>query len=93
MCAYGKSSPDDAGRLPPGRPVVFRGSKRWAGGQISRVPEQGDPMLWLVLLIVIAFIVLGFFVKLLFIVAAIVALIWLVGFFVRSVEGARWYRW
>jgi hypothetical protein len=50
-------------------------------------------MLWLVLLIVIAFIVLGFLVKLLFIVAAIAALIWLIGFFVRSAEGARWYRW
>jgi hypothetical protein len=50
-------------------------------------------MLWLVLLIVIAFIVLGFFVKLLLIVAAVLALIWLIGFFVSGAEGARWYRW
>jgi hypothetical protein len=50
-------------------------------------------MLWLVLLVVLAFIVLGFVVKLLLIVAAILAVIWLIGFFVRTAEGARWYRW
>ncbi|HEY8647643.1 MAG TPA: hypothetical protein VIL77_17375 [Gaiellaceae bacterium] len=51
-------------------------------------------MLWLVLLIVIALVFVSWvFVKLLFIVAAILAVIWLIGFFVSGAEGARWYRW
>ena len=51
-------------------------------------------MLWLVLAIVIVLAILGFaVVKWLLIIAAILALIWLIGFFVRGVEGARWYRW
>ena len=51
-------------------------------------------MLWLVLLLVIAFLLLGFWVvKWLLILAVIVALLWIVGFFVRGAEGARWYRW
>ena len=50
--------------------------------------------LLLVLLIVIALFVLGFWVvKFLIWIAIIAAIIWLIGFFVRSVEGARWYRW
>ncbi|TMK95694.1 MAG: hydrophobic protein, partial [Actinobacteria bacterium] len=48
----------------------------------------------LVLLLVIAFLLLGFWVvKWLLILAVIVALLWIVGFFVRGAEGARWYRW
>ena len=51
-------------------------------------------MLWLVLLLVIAFLLLGFWVvKWLLILAVIVALLWIIGFFVRGAEGARWYRW
>jgi len=51
-------------------------------------------VLWLVLLLVIAFLLLGFWVvKWLLILAVIVALLWIVGFFVRGAEGARWYRW
>jgi general stress protein CsbA len=46
------------------------------------------------LLIVLLFFVLGFtVVKFLIWVAIILALVWLIGFFVRGVEGARWYRW
>jgi hypothetical protein len=36
---------------------------------------------------------LGFAVKLLWIVAALVLAVWLVGFVVRGAEGRRWYRW
>jgi hypothetical protein len=51
-------------------------------------------MLWLVLAIVILLFILGgFLLKWLLILAAIVALIWLIGFFMRGAEGARWYRW
>ena len=50
--------------------------------------------LLLALLIVLALFVLGFAaVKLLVWIAIILAIIWLIGFFVRGVEGARWYRW
>jgi general stress protein CsbA len=46
------------------------------------------------LLIVLLFLVLGFtVVKFLIWVAIVLGLIWLIGFFVRGVEGARWYRW
>jgi hypothetical protein len=48
----------------------------------------------LVLLVILALFVLGFaVVKFLVWVAIILALIWIIGFFVRGVEGARWYRW
>jgi hypothetical protein len=50
--------------------------------------------LLLALLIVIVLFVLGFaVVKFLIWVAIVLAIIWLIGFFVRGVEGARWYRW
>ena len=52
------------------------------------------PALLLVLLIIIALFVLGFaVVKFLIWVAIILAIIWLIGFFMRGAEGARWYRW
>ena len=50
-------------------------------------------LLLLVLLLAIILGALGFVVKWLFIIAAIIFLVWLIGFFVRGVEGARWYRW
>jgi hypothetical protein len=36
---------------------------------------------------------LGFAVHLLWILAAIVLVLWLVGFVARGAEGSRWYRW
>jgi hypothetical protein len=47
----------------------------------------------LVLLLVLIFGGLGFAVHLLWIVALIALALWIIGFFVRSAEGARWYRW
>ncbi len=50
--------------------------------------------LLLVLLVIIALFVVGFAaVKLLIWIAIILAIIWLIGFFVRGAEGRRWYRW
>jgi hypothetical protein len=49
-------------------------------------------LLILVLLLVLILFGLGFVAKWLFIIAAILALIWLVGLFARGPE-ARWYRW
>ncbi|HYY34450.1 MAG TPA: hypothetical protein VE693_12860 [Gaiellaceae bacterium] len=46
----------------------------------------------LVLLLVALFFGLGFVAKWLFIIAAILALLWLIGFFARGAE-ATWYRW
>jgi len=52
------------------------------------------PALLLALLIVIVLFILGFaVVKFLIWVAIVLAILWLIGFFVRGVEGARWYRW
>jgi hypothetical protein len=48
--------------------------------------------LLLVLLLVALLFGLGFAVQWLFIIAAIVAVLWVIGFFARSAE-ATWYRW
>jgi hypothetical protein len=48
--------------------------------------------LLLVLLLVALLFGLGFAVKWLFIIAAILAVVWLVGFVARGAE-ATWYRW
>jgi hypothetical protein len=48
--------------------------------------------LLLVLLLVALFFGLGFAVKWLFIVALVLAVVWLFGFF-ASGPSARWYRW
>jgi hypothetical protein len=48
--------------------------------------------LLLVLLIAILLFGIGFAVKVLWIVAAIVLALWLIGFLARGPE-ARWYRW
>jgi hypothetical protein len=47
----------------------------------------------LVLLLALILGGLGFAVHVLWWIALIVLAIWLIGFFVRSAEGSRWYRW
>jgi hypothetical protein len=49
--------------------------------------------LLLVLLLVALLFGVGVAVHWLWIVAAIVLVVWLVGFMARAGEGARWYRW
>jgi hypothetical protein len=49
--------------------------------------------LLLVLLLAILLFGVGFAAHVLWIIALIVLAIWLIGFVVRSAEGARWYRW
>ena len=46
-----------------------------------------------VLLLALLFGGLGFAVHALWLIAVVLFLLWLIGFFVRGVEGARWYRW
>ena len=46
-----------------------------------------------VLVLALLFGGLGFAVHALWIIAVVLFLLWLIGFFVRGVEGARWYRW
>jgi hypothetical protein len=46
-----------------------------------------------ILLLIILLGALGFALKLLWFVALVMLAIWLIGFVVRSAEGARWYRW
>ena len=71
--------------------------KSGALGRSLLKSEQGDtelPAILLVLLVVLLLFVIGFaVVKFLIWVAIVLAIIWLIGFFVRGVEGARWYRW
>ena len=50
------------------------------------------PLLAVLLLVILLFVV-GAFVKFLLIVAAIVLVLWLLGFVARGGAGARWYRW
>lgn len=46
-----------------------------------------------VLLIALVLFAIGFVVKLVWIAAAVVLAVWLVGFVARGAEGRRWYRW
>jgi hypothetical protein len=47
----------------------------------------------LVLLLALILGGFGFAIHVLWWIALIVLAIWLIGFFVRSAEGGRWYRW
>ena len=47
----------------------------------------------LVLLLALVLGGLGFAVHVLWWIALVVLAIWLIGFFIRGAEGARWYRW
>jgi hypothetical protein len=49
--------------------------------------------LLLVLLLALILFGVGFTAHLLWILAAIVLIVWLVGFAMRAGSGARWYRW
>lgn len=49
--------------------------------------------LLLVLLLVLLLFGAGFALEILWIVAVVVLVVWLIGFFMRGAEGARWYRW
>jgi hypothetical protein len=48
-----------------------------------------------IVLIAVVLAVIGFWaaIKILWILALILLVLWIIGFFVRGVEGARWYRW
>jgi hypothetical protein len=50
-------------------------------------------LILLVLLLAILFGGLGFALSALWWVAAIILIVWLLGFVVRAGEGRRWYRW
>lgn len=50
-------------------------------------------ILVVVLLVALALFAAGFALKLLWVLAAIVLALWLIGFVARGAEGARWYRW
>ncbi|MBV8234543.1 MAG: hydrophobic protein [Acidimicrobiia bacterium] len=47
----------------------------------------------LALLLVLLFGGLGFAVHVLWLLAAVLLVLWVIGFVVRGAEGARWYRW
>ncbi|MBV8296883.1 MAG: hydrophobic protein [Acidimicrobiia bacterium] len=47
----------------------------------------------LALLLVLLFGGLGFAVHILWLLAAVLLVLWVIGFLARGAEGARWYRW
>lgn len=47
----------------------------------------------MVLLLALLFGGLGFAVHALWIIAAVLLVLWVLGFVMRGAEGARWYRW
>ena len=47
----------------------------------------------LALLLVLVLFGAGFAVKVLWYLAIALLIIWVIGFFARGAEGARWYRW
>jgi hypothetical protein len=49
--------------------------------------------LLVVLLVILVLFGAGFALNVLWIAAAILLVLWLIGFLARGVEGARWYRW
>jgi hypothetical protein len=49
--------------------------------------------LLLVLLLILLLFGGGFAWSVLWFIAVVVLILWLIGFFVRGAEGARWYRW
>jgi hypothetical protein len=91
--------------LPPGKARLRR---RFAGAQSAfdsfaeGETSRSDPhetkrremaALLLVLLLILILGAAGFALKVLWIFALILLVLWLVGFLVRGAEGARWYRW
>jgi hypothetical protein len=47
----------------------------------------------IVLLLALLFGGLGFAIHALWVVAAVLLVLWVLGFLMRGAEGARWYRW
>ena len=47
----------------------------------------------IVLLLALLFGGLGFAIHALWLVAAVLLVLWVLGFLMRGAEGARWYRW
>ncbi|MBV8387454.1 MAG: hydrophobic protein [Acidimicrobiia bacterium] len=50
-------------------------------------------LILLVLVLALLFGGLGFAVHALWIIAAVLLVLWVLGFLMRGAEGARWYRW
>jgi len=67
-------------------------TRRYRGTTVCKeVTDMGAILLVLLLALVLGG--LGFAVHVLWWIALIVLAIWIIGFFVRGVEGSRWYRW
>jgi hypothetical protein len=87
------------GRLPttpaasPGAAGGFRDS---GPGNVSVFPSEGESVVLLLIVLLLILILGGVglaVLKLLFWIALIMLVLWVIGFFVRGAEGARWYRW
>jgi hypothetical protein len=64
---------------------------------LFHLAEGASPVGLILFIVVLAVVlaVIGFWaaIKILWILALILLAIWLIGFFARGAEGARWYRW
>ena len=59
----------------------------------TTVGGNGMGLVLLILLLAVLFGGLGFAVHTLWLIAVVLAIVWLAGFAFRSGSGARWYRW
>ena len=79
----------------PGAAGCFR--RPWEGTSSPLLFTSEGELLALVLLLLLLILILGGVgiaaAKLLLWIALILLVIWVVGFFARGAEGARWYRW
>src|SRR5438270_9293639 len=86
------------------KPRSARGSRRGAtenaspgytpSDAVSHERRKGTMgLVLLVLLLALLFGGLGFAVHALWLIAAVLLVLWVLGFLMRGAEGARWYRW
>jgi hypothetical protein len=73
---------------------VYRHITAWAEWSAHSTKERSMGLILVVLLLALLLGGLGFMAHLLWIVAAVVLVLWLVGFVATGAgEGRRWYRW
>jgi len=77
-------------RSHPGVKSLLDGYPRFGARRVP--PREGDAVILLLLLLIAIVFGLGFVAKWLFIIAAILFVMWLAGWLVRP-GGGRWYYW
>jgi len=77
--------------------AIIAGCRESADGIMRfhpRLPKDNAILMMLASFLIVILGILGFaVVKVLLWIAVVLLVIWLIGFFMRGAEGARWYRW